>query len=812
MPLTSCRPWPFAASTAALCAVLALPSTGWAGAVDGPAAAAPAVAPASVESGASSSGAAWSEALWAAARTGNRAEVDRLLGSAPEVLSGESADRFRAAVARLHEHRDEAAKDAAAQREEKRTETREAVAAGNATKALVGAAYIKFLSDDWTRDVGSAEVRAAVALAEEKLGEARASGDWLLAEELLTRLRSLHEGIPDRTAYDRYDTALETDVGRRVMLVLQYAPRAWHAMRRQQYERLDPKDRKQPFPEFNEKGADDWRQAMDGITERILAGALSQVASQHLENVGWQPLIEGGLGMVGCVATTPALSENFPGLADPKACAAFAAAVAEQERAVQAMKPDEVDARTFARTIKALKEANATSIALPEAVLLREFGNGAVAVVGHDFEDPYTEIVWPDRMRRFTQSIKGNFVGVGIMIRHNEAREIIIVNPLDGSPAKRAGVRPGDRIVAVNGEPTADWPVDRAVDRITGPAGTTVTLSMAREGAPEAIDIPLVRERIKMYSVQGWRKTGYNARSEPQWEWFVDPDAGIGYVRLTGFNEDTFTDFLKAMREMSMQRPINGLILDLRGNPGGLLTSAVSFVNVFLKSGRIVSVEDREGREVQAYNAQRRNAPLSDIPTVVLINEGSASASEIVSGALEAHDAAVVIGERSFGKGSVQEVHELEGRGLDAKATVKFTVQHYLLPPKPGEAKGRLVHKKPGSSDWGVLPDYVVKLTPRQVEEINTLRASADDVPQEAAEGMIPGPNPAEPEADEAPVALGPKTPRDPAELITKGLDPQLETAVVLLQGQALGRAAASTDAPATPAQRPAGPATRVPS
>ncbi|MFM8731600.1 MAG: S41 family peptidase [Phycisphaerales bacterium] len=758
--------------------------------------AAPAAAPAAARPGS-----AWSEALWNAARTGDRAAVDRLLAEVPDGESPADTERVREAAKRLFEHRAETAKDVAKEREEKLAEMREAVKSGNATKALIGAAYLKFLSDDWKRDIASPDVKEAIALAERRYAESRTEGDWLLAEELLNRLRSLYEGTPDRTAYDRYDEALETDVGRRVLLVLEYAPRAWHELRRKQYDRLDEKDRKEPFPEFNEKSADDWRQALEGINERILAGALSQVAAQHLENIGWKPLILGGLGMVERLATTPALRENFPSLGDAALAGEFARAVRAQSALVEALKPEEVDARTFGRVFRAVKESNAATVKLPEEVVVREFGNGATAIVTHDFEDPYTEIVWPDRMRRFNQMIKGNFVGVGIMIRHNERREIVIVNPLDGSPAKRAGIKPGDRIAAVDGKSAADWPVDKAVDVITGPAGTTVRLSIAREGQDAPLEVPLVRERIKMYSVQGWRKTGYNERSEPMWDWFIDPQGGIGYVRLTGFNEDTFTDFLKAMREMSTARPINGLVLDLRGNPGGLLTSAVSFVNVFLRDGRIVSVEDRNGEEVMAYRAQRRNAPLADVPTVVLINESSASASEIVSGALEAHDAAVVIGERSYGKGSVQEVHELGGRGPDAQSTVKYTVQHYLLPPKPGQAKGRLVHRKPGSDDWGVVPDYAVKLSPSQVEEINAIRASADDMPEEAADGMIPLP-------DSAPVAEGDavkpaaKEPRDPAELVQKGVDPQLETAVLLLQANALGRGVPSAAAPATPAQR----------
>ena len=438
--------------------------------------AAPAAAPAAARPGS-----AWSEALWNAARTGDRAAVDRLLAEVPDGESPADTERVREAAKRLFEHRAETAKDVAKEREEKLAEMREAVKAGNATKALIGAAYLKFLSDDWKRDIASPDVKEAIALAERRYAESRTEGDWLLAEELLNRLRSLYEGTPDRTAYDRYDEALETDVGRRVLLVLEYAPRAWHELRRKQYDRLDEKDRKEPFPEFNEKSADDWRQALEGINERILAGALSQVAAQHLENIGWKPLILGGLGMVERLATTPALRENFPSLGDAALAGEFARAVRAQSALVEALKPEEVDARTFGRVFRAVKESNAATVKLPEEVVVREFGNGATAIVTHDFEDPYTEIVWPDRMRRFNQMIKGNFVGVGIMIRHNERREIVIVNPLDGSPAKRAGIKPGDRIAAVDGKSAADWPVDKAVDVITGPAGTTVTLSIALE-------------------------------------------------------------------------------------------------------------------------------------------------------------------------------------------------------------------------------------------------------------------------------------------------------------------------------------------
>ena len=755
----------------------------------------------------------WSEQLWNAARTGNRQQVDLLLEHVPADATSDAAKRLRESVTRRDEHVAATSKKVAEQRIEKAKEMSDAVAAGNATKALIGAAYMKFLSDDWKVDLASPGVKAAIALADTKIAKARTDGDWLYAEELLNRVRSLYEGSTQKEEFQKYDDALETDVSRRVMLVLEYAPHAWYDLRKKQYERLDEKDRKEPFAPFNEKGDDDWKQTIEGINERILAEALTQIAAQHLENVGWKPLIEGGLSMVHQLSTTPALNEKFPSLGDATLAGAFGQAVTDQLTSVAAMRAEEVDAKTFNKVFAALRAANDATVKLPVEVIVREFGNGTMATMTHDFEDPYTEIVWPDRMRRFSQAIKGNFVGVGILIRHNEKREIVIINPLDGSPSKRAGIKPQDKIASVNGMSTADWPLDKAVDTITGPAGTPVTLGITREGEAKPLEYPLVRERIKMYSVQGWKKTGYNDRFEPQWDWYVDPEDGIGYIRLTGFNEDTFTDFLKSMREMSTQRDINGLILDLRGNPGGLLQSAVSFVNAFLRSGRIVSVEDRNGQELYAFTAQRQRAPLADVPTVVLINEGSASASEIVSGALEAHDVAVVIGERSFGKGSVQEVHDIDGRGAEAKANVKYTVQHYLLPAKPGETKGRLVHKQPGSDDWGVMPDYVVKLSPAQIDEINKIRASADDVPEEAADGMVEVPGSSKAPGDEPPangevVDKKAKEPRDPADLVMKGIDPQVEMAVLLLQGRALGQAEkASSVGPATaPAQRPAAP------
>ena len=234
---------------------------------------------------------------------------------------------------------------------------------------------------------------------------------------------------------------------------------------------------------------------------------------------------------------------------------------------------------------------------------------------------------------------------------------------------------------------------------------------------------------------------------------------------------------MNALREMRTERPLNGLILDLRHNPGGLLKSAVEFSNAFIEGGAIVAGQDRNRRQVWQMMAEPGRAVLKDLPLVVLVNQGSASASEIVSGALKAHDRAVVLGERSFGKGSVQTVHGCGDQRADAQ--LKLTTQYYVLPAGPGETEPRLVHKKPGSTDWGVNPDLTVKMTPDQIEKSLVLRQNADVI---------------EEWKDKADQKERPNV----ADLLTKGIDPQLELALLVLQAKSLKQFEAAAQAAAT--------------
>jgi carboxyl-terminal processing protease len=237
-------------------------------------------------------------------------------------------------------------------------------------------------------------------------------------------------------------------------------------------------------------------------------------------------------------------------------------------------------------------------------------------------------------------------------------------------------------------------------------------------------------------------------------------------VRLTSFNEDSLDDFMDAIRAMKRERPLNGLVLDLRGNPGGLLKSAVGFTNLFVDRGPIVSVQDRDGRRLAAVEAEPNRAPLAGLPLVVLINSGSASASEIVAGSLQSNGAALVVGERSFGKGSVQTVQPVKDGANEA--AVKVTTQYYVLPPLPGETQGRLVHRRAASDDWGVNPDLVVETSPDQLESLTQVRLRADSLD--------------EGERDIMTVDVRP----DVEDLVVKGIDPQLEMGLLVLKGRVL--------------------------
>ncbi|NBX25971.1 MAG: PDZ domain-containing protein [Planctomycetes bacterium] len=758
--------------------------------------------------------AAWSDQAWDAARRGDVAAFEAAIRACPDE-GGDPVRSFRSAVDLRARNQAEAARARAEAIEKHRADLVRELDGGDITRALVAAANLKFLLDlpAWNREMDTDAFRRLEARAEEVRLKAEKETDWLLAQEMLYRLRSLHEDSSRRERFEALDDMLDAS-GRRVTFLAEFAPRRLHELRKLQNERFKASqteedrqkararaarvrrsgeeaedDLDEPFPEYNPAVADDWKEQFAGITAYMLREGLRKAATEHIENGGWKPLLQGGLSALTLLAQTPECRETFGGLGDDVKRTAWLAALTAARDRVDAVPDEAANAVLYREIMSGLLQANHVTIDMPETALLHEFGEGATNVIARRFEDPYSEIIWPERLRRFRQQVEGNFVGVGILIRHDEKREIMIINPLEGSPAARAGLKPGDRIVAVNGQSTTGWSLNRAVDLITGPAGEVVTLTVRREGDEKPFEMPLTRESIKMRSVVGWRKTGLDDRGMPTWDWYVDPSLGIGMVRLTSFNEDSYDDFMEAIEAMRRQRSLQGLVLDLRGNPGGLLTSATDFCNLWIPRGELVSTENRDGETTSSRKAEANRAALQDLPVVVLVNQSSASAAEILSGCLQAYDKAVVVGDRSFGKGSVQEVSPIRDR--DREAAVKVTTQHYVLPPEAGKTKGRLVHKTPGSSDWGVMPDLQVRMTPEQLEKLAELRSLVDTLPESGAK-------PAEPR-------------RDPDEILATGADPQLDTALAAIRARVLRSTKPTAVAEAVAAPKPASSGTQTP-
>jgi carboxyl-terminal processing protease len=293
----------------------------------------------------------------------------------------------------------------------------------------------------------------------------------------------------------------------------------------------------------------------------------------------------------------------------------------------------------------------------------------------------------------------GEFDGVGLEVSQ-EADAIVVVAPLADSPAERAGILAGDRIVAVDGFPTKEMPVGEATRRMKGAAGSQVVLTVERAGQREPRSFTLVRDHVRTTSVD-WR--------------LLDRGAGTVYVRIRSFQDRTDRELRQALEgaRKEIGGPIQGLVLDLRNNPGGLLDQAVKVADRFLTKGVIVSTESR-GKQPEVEQAHEKDTE-PGYPVVLLVNRGSASASEIVAGALQDHGRAVVAGVRTFGKGSVQTIVE-----LDDGSALKLTVARYFTP------NHRSIQER------GIVPDVLVEATdqpPAGLESPQTGRGVARSAP-----------------------------------------------------------------------------------
>jgi carboxyl-terminal processing protease len=329
--------------------------------------------------------------------------------------------------------------------------------------------------------------------------------------------------------------------------------------------------------------------------------------------------------------------------------------------------------------------------------------------------DPYTVYLAPEDLAQFDKAVRGTFSGIGAEIAI-EDNHLKIVSPLEGSPAWKAGVMAGDVVLEIDGKTTEGIKINEAIDRLTGPEGTQVAIKVRHENG-ESSDLTITRARINIQTVRGIRR-----KADQKWDFMLDPKSKIGYVRITQFTEGTAEALRQALDELQAQE-MRGLILDLRFNGGGLLEAASKVCDDFLTSGQtIVSIKGRAvpERVIKAHT----DGTIKPVPMVVLCNEASASASEIVAGALKDNGRAKYIGTRSFGKGSVQQVKMLDS----GQGAIKITNAYYYLP------SGRNIHRREGKDTWGVDPDdgYYVPMTTDQMRKMLEKRREGEIIKDRA--------------------------------------------------------------------------------
>lgn len=271
--------------------------------------------------------------------------------------------------------------------------------------------------------------------------------------------------------------------------------------------------------------------------------------------------------------------------------------------------------------------------------------------------DPHSSYMRPDDFKELQVETKGSFTGIGIEITMKD-NILTVVSPIEGTPASKQGLQAGDKIVKIEDEQTSDMSLMQAVKKLRGPKGSKVTISIHREGWGSLKEVTIIRDVIPIHSV----------RSK-----ILEP--GYGYARITSFQSKTTRDLKKALDELTEKKKLEGLVLDLRNNPGGLLDQAVQVADIFLNEGIIVSTEGRIKEQNMIFEAHMDKDNRYDFPIVILVNEGSASASEIVAGALKDHKRALILGTVTFGKGSVQTIIPMaDGAGL------RLTTARYYTP------------------------------------------------------------------------------------------------------------------------------------
>jgi len=395
-------------------------------------------------------------------------------------------------------------------------------------------------------------------------------------------------------------------------------------------------------------------------------------------------------------------------------------------------------------------------------------------------KDPYSGYLNPKEFQDFRRQSRGKFGGIGIQIEVDRTGQIFVRSPMAGTPAYEAGILAGDVIVKVDGQKLENLPLKKVVELIQGDPGQKITLSVIHEGSKKPVDIEMARAEIVVDSVLGDKRLESNLK---EWDYWVDPVTRIAYIRLAAFTETTAADLTKVIEKLQREK-LNGLIVDLRNNPGGLLRAAVEVSSLFLPEGKKVVTTKGRNQKEEVYTSQAvPNLQPTGYPVAILINRWSASASEIVAAALQDHLRAVIIGERSYGKGSVQNIIPVES----GASALKLTTASYWRPSEKNIH--RFANSKP-EDEWGVKPNqgYEVKLNDEERLEYYKDRRERDIIRR-------PGQPAKQPEKSEKANKTDKKT--EPFK------DRVLEKALEYIRGEQKKDAKQGAQAPAAPQPAP---------
>ena len=469
---------------------------------------------------------------------------------------------------------------------------------------------------------------------------------------------------------------------------------------------------------FQDSPCESRKERYEGVEKRMLAKSIEALDLHYVNNIDYSQMALKAIKR--CDLLAEVLATVFANGGDPNTgqsleppeaekVAAWSAALAGVREEVQKSAKD-FGKNDFLAVLDRVLALNDSTVDLPQQPLVAHFSEAALAVL-----DPYTVMVWPRQVQDFEKLMTNEFTGIGIEISKPKGL-LTVASLLPDTPAYRSGLDAGDVIESVDGIPTKDMSLICAVKKITGPKGTKVSLSVRHRGAEAAELITITRDRIIVPTIRGWQRS-----ADGTWRYMVDEAEKIGYVRITSFSGETASDLEDTLRVLEKDG-LRALILDLRFNTGGLLDSAVDICDKFLDEGLIVRTQPKTNM-IPSFEYAHRRGTHPDYPVVVLINSGSASASEIVAGALgdEKHERAVLVGTRTHGKGSVQGITRYPGDG----AQLKYTMAYYHL-PSGQRVKSRDDVEKEGRKDWGVGADVEVNLTSKELREMLDVQRDND--------------------------------------------------------------------------------------